>query len=69
MDNKELLKKAIFGLIADNVKKIDLNTLYSRIKDQADKYGVYYPAWSIFIDTLRENNIYIDESTNTAYLN
>jgi hypothetical protein len=53
VDNSSLIKKATFSLIGDDKPYIHIDSLYSRVKDQADKYGVYCPSWVIFVDTVR----------------
>ena len=52
--NAQLVKAATLGPIGDGVKTLTRDELEDRVADQADRHGVYPPAWPMLVDAARE---------------
>ena len=64
----QVIGKAVFGLIGDNVKEVTLDNLYSRCKDKSEQLGLFPMSFPHFIDTLRRNNYKIIDDTKKVQL-
>jgi len=69
---EKLVKEATRGLIGDGATEINMDTVESRVRDQADRFGVFYPSWPTLVGATR--NVYgkdsivpVDESTDCGH--
>jgi len=53
LTHQDLIKEALYGPMGDGTKEMFAGSIYERVKDQADRFGVFAPSWPAFIDALR----------------
>lgn len=49
---EQACRRATVGLVADNVSRIDVHYLYSKVKDQCDRIGCHPPSLPVYINIL-----------------
>jgi len=61
---KELVKEALHGWIADKRKNVNCLLVYARVLNVADKYGVFAPSYVRMIDLIREIGYKVNNNGN-----